>query len=186
MADLVFRKDLTLQSGSVPFIISADNIIRSTSAPIPGVVLRDIVKVTYLDGFKKSIYGICTNESTGEITFDENIYSITTTSPFTAEVYTYAQTDIYDVSDYRISVDVDNGLYSKSYIRYSNTTSYNLITPLKRSDYFGKVSLLAQGTDLAFADYCKNVAYGIGFSGDSFDTLNNKFKSSLEFNIATR
>jgi hypothetical protein len=41
-------------------------------------------------------------------------------------------------------------------------------------------------SNVVFVDTCDNVAYGVGFEGDEFDVFNNKFKSSLEFNIATR
>jgi len=39
---------------------------------------------------------------------------------------------------------------------------------------------------LIFIDTCKEVAYRVAFQDDEFDFFNNKFKSSLAFNIAKR
>ena len=83
-------------------------------------------------------------------------------------------------------MDVENGLYSKAYNQYASNISYSLIIPVKRDAYFGGASTVITSSDVAFADLCDSKAYGVGLSDISLDTLNNKFKSSLEFNIATR
>ena len=185
MADLVFRQGISNQYNGIAFIKSADNIIRATAGTIGAVQNRDVVKVVYTDVYEKAVYGVCTNQSTGEITFDENIYPVNPSS-FTATVFLYNDTDIDEVSLYRIGVDVENGLYSKAYTQYAANTTYSLIVPVRRNEYFGIASTLVTNPDVAFVDLCDSVAYGVGFSDGSFDTLNNRFKSSLEFNIATR
>ena len=186
MADLVFRQgiDPTSPFGGIGFTKIADNVVRAGSN-IGNIVLRDVVKIQYNDNYQRAIYGICTNESTGEITFDERIYPVTL-STFTGTVFRYNDTDIDEVNVYRIGIDIENGLYSKAYTQYAANTSYSLIVPARRNDYFGIASTLVTNPDVVFANYCDSVAYGVGFSDGSFDTLNNKFKSSLEFNIATR
>ena len=186
MADLVFRQgtDPSSPFGGIGFTKIADNVVRAGSN-IGNVVLRDVVKISYNDTFQKAIYGVCTNESTGEITFDENIYPVAL-STFTGTVFRYNDTDVEEVSVYRIGIDVENGLYSKAYNQYASNISYSLIIPAKRNEYFGVSSIIITSPDVAFLDLCDSKAYGVGLSEISLDTLNNKFKSSLEFNIATR
>ena len=185
MADLIFRQGITNQYNGIAFIKSADNVIRATGGAIGGIQNRDIVKVVYTDTYEKAIYGICTDFGTGEITFDDNIYTASLTS-FTATVFEYDNTDVDDTSSYRINVDVENGLYSKAYNKYASNITYSLIIPAKRNNYFGVASTIVTNSDVVFGDLCDNKAYGVGFSDGSFDTLNNRYKSSLEFNIATR
>jgi len=185
MADLVFRQGISNQYNGIAFIKSADNIIRATAGTIGAVQNRDVVKVVYTDVYEKAVYGVCTNQSTGEITFDENIYPVNPSS-FTATVFLYNDTDVDEVSVYRIGVDVENGLYSKAYNQYESNISYSLIIPAKRNQYFGVTSTIVTSPNVAFLDLCDSKAYGVGLSDISLDTLNNRFKSSLEFNIATR
>lgn len=185
MADLVFKQGIANQYNGIAFIRSADNIIRATGGAIGSIQNRDVVKVVYTDTYERAIYGICTNATTGEITFDDNIYSASLAS-FTATVFEYNDTDVDEVNTYRIGVDVENGLYSKAYSQYTSDIAYSLIIPSRRNSYFGVASTIVTSADVVFADYCDNKAYGVGITDISLDTLNNKFKSSLEFNIATR
>ena len=67
MADLVFRQGISNQYNGIAFIKSADNIIRATAGTIGAVQNRDVVKVVYADVYEKAIYGVCTNEATGEL-----------------------------------------------------------------------------------------------------------------------
>ena len=96
-----------------------------------------------------------------------------------------------DVSSYRISSEVEKGLFSKAYKSYSSSIDYKLIIGLQRRQFFTDTQYkstkeLVLASEVVFVDTCDNVAYGVGFEGDDFDVFNNKFKSSLEFNIATR
>ena len=75
MTDLIFRQGISNQYTNIAFVKSTDNIIRATAGSIGAVQNRDVVRVVYTDGFQKAVYGVCTNQSTGEITFDENIYT---------------------------------------------------------------------------------------------------------------
>lgn len=184
MADLVFRQGIANQYNGIAFNKISSSVVNVGSA-IGTIALRDAVKIVYTDTYERAIYGVCTNASTGEITFDDNIYTATLSS-FSATVYQYNSTDIDEVSVYRIGVDVENGLYSKAYTQYTSNISYFLRVPARRNDYFGVASTVVTSSDVVFVDLCDNKAYGVGLSDASFDTLNNKFKSSLEFNIATR
>jgi len=61
-----------------------------------------------------------------------------------------------------------------------------LIVDNKRRVFNGEVKTLITTTYVIFKDTCDEVAYLVSFGEDAFVTLNNKFKSSLEFNIAIR
>ena len=184
MADLVFKQGIAAQYNAVALDKTSDNTLEEIS-PTGNYQARDVVKIVYTDVYQKAVYGVCTNPVTGEFTFDENIYPVGP-SGITATIFVYNTTDVYETSIYRIGVDVENGLYSKAYNQYTSNISYSLIIPTKRDTYFGGASTVITSSDVAFADLCDSKAYGVGLSDISLDTLNNKFKSSLEFNIATR
>jgi len=182
MNDLVFKQGISLEAGGIGFNKQSDGVLRITSG---GLTLspRDVVRIVYSDGFEKAVYGVAT--SSIEIAYDTNIYPVGL-STFTGYVFVYNSADVDSVSVYRIGVDVENGLYSKGYLQYKSTVFYSLIVPSKRNQYFGITDKIVTEPNVAFVDYCDNKAYGVGISEKSFDTLNNTFKSSLEFNIATR
>jgi hypothetical protein len=185
MADLVFRQGIAQQLNGISLnLIGSDTLREST--PSGNFQPRDVVKISYSDTYQKAVYAICIDASgAASFKFDSNIYPVGISS-MTATIYKYNGTDIDSVNVYRIGVDIENGLYSKAYTQYSSNNSYSLIVPARRNDYFGISSALVTNPDVVFANYCDSVAYGVGFSEGSFDTLNNRFKSSLEFNIATR
>jgi len=185
MADLVFRQGIVQQFNGIALNLIGTDTFREAT-PSGNFQARDIVKISYVDGFQKAVYAVCTDASgAASFKFDDNIYPVGLSS-VTATIFRYNTTDVDSVNVYRIGVDIENGLYSKAYTQYAANTSYSLIVPSKRNDYFGIASKVITNPDVVFADYCDGVAYGVGFSDGSFDTLNNKFKSSLEFNIATR
>ncbi len=185
MADLVFKQGIANTYVGISLNLISSNTLRESS-PSGNFQLRDVVKISYTDTYQKAVYGVCTNAvGAAAFEFDENIYPVGPSS-ITATIYRYNTTDVYESSVYRIAVDVENGLYSKAYNQYASNISYSLIIPAKRDEYFGVASTIITSPDVAFADLCDSKAYGVGLSDISLDTLNNKFKSSLEFNIATR
>lgn len=184
MADLVFKQGIAAQYNGISLDKTSDNTLEETT-PTGNYQARDVVRIVYTDTYEKAVYGVCTNAVTGEFTFDENIYPVGP-SGITATIFKYNSADVHETSVYRVAVDVENGLYSKAYNQYASNISYSLIIPTKRDEYFGAASTIITSPDVAFADLCDSKAYGVGLSDISLDTLNNKFKSSLEFNIATR
>ena len=187
MSDLVFKQGIDSTLFSVALTLTSSNTLQEVTAT-GGFQLRDVVRITYTpsSSFQRAVYAICTNAvGAAEFTFDENIYPVTLTS-ITGDIYLYNRDDVADTESYRIGVDVENGLYSKAYLQYENNITYSLIIPAKRREYFGAASTIITQSNVAFADYCENKAYGVGLSEISLTNLNNKFKSSLEFNIATR
>jgi hypothetical protein len=185
MADLVFKQGILQTVVNINLNLLGSDTLREATAT-GNFQARDVVKISYPDGYQKAVYAICTDASgAASFKFDSNIYPVGLSS-ITATIFRYNTTDIDSVDVYRIGVDIENGLYSKAYTQYASNNSYSLIVPARRNDYFGISSTLVTNPDVVFANYCDGVAYGVGFSDGSFDTLNNRFKSSLEFNIATR
>ncbi len=187
MADYIFYSgpdtenfSATLQSANT-FTISSGTFL-----------LNDAVHIPYDD--VKGVYAVCIDDSTRLFQFDNEVYT-SVPSNFSSNQSSHwdANADILfdDVQSYRIITTVQRGLYSDAYKPYSSSVEYNLVVNNKRREYFRdtqykSVKELILANDVVFVDTCKTVAYGVGFAGDDFDVFNNKLKSSLEFNIATR
>ena len=182
MADLIFRQGVASQSNGIAFTKTSEGLLTITSGSVP-VQARDVVRIVYTDTYEKGVYAVALSPTT--FSYDPNIYNVSV-STLTAAVFAYVDVDIYAVGAYRIGVEIENGLYSNAYIKYASSITYSLTIPLSRGECFGPVNTILTSSDVVFVDLCDNIAYGVGFLGDNFDTLNNKFKSSLEFNIATR
>ena len=182
MADLIFRQGVASQSNGIAFTKTSEGLLTITSGSVP-VQARDVVRIVYTDTYEKGVYAVALSPTT--FSYDPNIYNVSV-STLTAAVFAYVDVDIYAVGAYRIGIEVENGLYSKAYQKYNSSVTYSLTIPSARNEYFGAINTIVTSSDVVFVDLCDNIAYGVGFLGDNFDTLNNKFKSSLEFNVATR
>lgn len=124
--------------------------------------------------------------------FDKFIYSNVpaVASTFTPSVAYYfdVTSDLLhsNVNSYKIETSTGLALYSESYRPYKTSFDYTLIVDDTRRFFNGDVKTLISTTWTVFKDSCDDLAYLVAFGGDSIITLNNKFKSSLEFKIATR
>ena len=121
--------------------------------------------------------------------FDNNIY-VNVPSSFTP-IFAYyfdVATDLLSdsASSFRLQADATISTYSESYRPYNTSFNYSLIIDTRKRLLFGDVKELISTTWVVFKDGCNGVAYLVSFGEDTFVALNNKFKSSLEFNIATR
>jgi hypothetical protein len=121
--------------------------------------------------------------------FDNNIYTNVPNS-FTPSIAYYfdVNTDLLSssVSSFRIQANATVATYSESYRPYNTSFDYSIIIDTRKRLLFGDVKELISTTWIVFKDSCNDVAYLVSFGEDTFVALNNKFKSSLEFNIATR
>ena len=155
-------------------------------------LLNDAVYIPYSD--IKGVYAICITPATRTFQFDNEIYTdVPNSFSSTSSSHWDAGADILynDLSSYRVSSEVERGLFSNAYKTYSSSIKYKIIINSKRREFFTNTQYkstkeLILANDVVFVDTCKNIAYGVGFEGSDFDVFNNKFKSSLEFNIATR
>ena len=121
--------------------------------------------------------------------FDNNIYTNVPNSftPLLAYYFDVNGTLLSDtVSSFRIKANATVASYSESYRPYNTSFNYSIIIDDRKRLLFGDVKELISTTWVVFKDSCNDVAYLVYFGEDSFVALNNKFKSSLEFNIATR
>ena len=121
--------------------------------------------------------------------FDNNIYVNVPSSftPIFAHYFDVNGTLLSDtVSSFRIRANATVATYSESYRPYNTSFNYSIIIDDRKRLLFGDVKELISTTWVVFKDSCNGVAYLVSFGEDTFVALNNKFKSSLEFNIATR
>lgn len=121
--------------------------------------------------------------------FDNNIYTDIPSSftPVFAYYFDINGTLLSDsVSSFRLQTSATVSTYSESYRPYKTSFDYSIIIDNKKRLLFGDIKQLISTTWVVFKDSCNDVAYLVSFGEDTFVTLNNKFKSSLEFNIATR
>jgi hypothetical protein len=121
--------------------------------------------------------------------FDNNIYTNVPNSftPLLAYYFDVNGTLLSDtVFSFRIKANATIATYSESYRPYNTSFNYSIIIDDRKRLLFGDVKELISTTWVVFKDSCNEVAYLVSFGEDSFVALNNKFKSSLEFNIATR
>ena len=182
MADLIFRQGVATQTNGIAFTKTSEGLLTITSGSVP-VQARDVVRIVYTDTYEKGVYAVALTPTT--FSYDPNIYDVPN-SITSSTVFKYNDGDIHEVYAYRVGIDVKNGLYSKAYQKYNSSVTYSLTIPSARNEYFSAINKILTSSDVVFVDLCDDIAYGVGFSDGSFETLNNKFKSSLEFNIATR
>ncbi len=136
--------------------------------------------------------GVCTNTGT-TFNVDTNVYSNIpssfTPNGTTSFVYVFDETDdfLYDeVTSYRIENSISIATFSESYRPYNTNQDFRLLCNTQIRNLVGSLKTMLLKSYIIFKDTCDNKAYLVSFAGDTFVTLNNKFKSSLEFNIATR
>lgn len=148
----------------------------------PGDILY--MKISDTQGVVIVVQGVVTRGK-----FDNNIY-VNVPSSFTPALSYYfdVSTDLLSnsVSSFRLETSATISAYSESYRPYKTSFDYSIIIDNRRRLLFGDVKELISTTWVFFKDGCNDVAYLVSFGEDTFVALNNKFKSSLEFNIATR
>ena len=152
-----------------------------------GADLGDIVyfKISVSQG----AVGVCIDETNKQFKVDIDVYSSIPSSftPTVAYRFDVSAGALYsDLRSYRVENKISISRFSESYRAYNTSIDFSLIVDSKRREYNGSVKTLITTEWIAFKDSCDNHAYLVSSSGDTFLTLNNKFKSELEFNIATR
>jgi hypothetical protein len=121
--------------------------------------------------------------------FDKNIYTDIPSNfvPLFAYYFDVNSDLLSDsVTSFKISSSASIATYSESYRPYNTSFEYSIIVDARKRLFFGEIKELISATWLVFKDGCNDVAYLVSFGEDTIVTFNNKFKSSLEFKIATR
>lgn len=142
------------------------------------------IKISHTEGVVVVVQEVVTRGK-----FDNNIYTNVPNSftPLLAYYFDVNGTLLSDtVSSFRIKANATVATYSESYRPYNTSFDYSIIIDDRKRLLFGDVKELISTTWVVFKNSCNDVAYLVSFGEDSFVALNNKFKSSLEFNIATR
>ena len=139
------------------------------------------------------VYAYCTDETARTFQFDDEVYeNVPSSVSTTTGLYLEIGDVIYDdVTSYRMLAAVNKAVFSETYEVYNTSIDYRLAVSVKRREFFTdttnkSVRSLLLADRLIFIDTCKEVAYRVAFQDDEFDFFNNKFKSSLAFNIAKR
>lgn len=155
----------------------------------------DIGDVVYFQ--HNTIYGLyayCIDSGTREFQFDKEVYGPIDASFVVSGAKVWdASVDLLfdDVESYRMESTISKSLYSKAYTTYYKSIEHKVIINDKRREFFistpnKSVKDLLWADDVVFADECKQIAYGVGFFEDTYTALNNKFKGSIEFQVAKR
>ena len=128
-------------------------------------------------------------ESSTTFLVDTNIYTNIPSSFTPSQAYHFevANDLLYsDVNSFQFESSAVVSTYSESYRPYNSSFDYKIIIDNKRRSFQGDFKTLISTTYTVFKDGCNNFAYLVSFESDSYVTLNNRFKSSVEFNVATR
>lgn len=128
-------------------------------------------------------------ENTRQFRVDTNIYANIPSSFTPSLAYKFEDSaDLLhsDVRSFQMETSVSISTYSESYRPYEKSFDYTIIVDNKNRLFNGDVKTLISTNFVVFKDGCNNFAYLVSFGDDTFTTLNNKFKSSMTFNVATR
>lgn len=132
--------------------------------------------------------GVC-QEVVTDFLVDTNVYTYIPSSftPSSAYHFVVPNDLLYsDVTSFQFEVSANVASYSESYRPYNTSFDYKIIVDNKRRLFHGDLKTLISTTYTVFKDGCNDYAYLVTFGDDVFTTLNNRFKSSIEFNVATR
>lgn len=162
---------------------SATGLITTANA---FAVTGDIVYFKISD--TKGAVGVC-QEAVTKFLVDTNIYTSIPVSFTPSAAYHFVEANdlLYsDVRSYKFETSVNIATYSESYRPYNTSFDYKIVIDNKRREFQGNFKTMISTTYVVFKDSCNDFAYLVSFGDDVFTTLNNKFKSSVEFNVATR
>jgi acid phosphatase class B len=178
---------------TVTHVITGPCTFSGTTITTSSIIAAEGDMVYFVISDTQGAVGVCTDSQAKTFNVDTNVYS-NIPANFTPDgtnsfAYKFDVVDDLlseDVKSYRIENLVSVSTYSERYRPYKTSLDFRLITDNKRRVFNGDVKTLITTTWTVFKDSCDEVAYLVSFGEDAFVTLNNKFKSSLEFNIATR
>jgi hypothetical protein len=120
---------------------------------------------------------------------DKNFYDFSKRGGQTYMVVVYS-VDLYSDSvanyanTYRITSEIEKAHYSDLMIAYSKKITHVLtVDNLRRNFWNSKDALMAD--TIFIVEACSQKAYKISINDSTFDIFNDKFKSSVSFNLAS-
>lgn len=120
---------------------------------------------------------------------DKNFYDFAKQSGETYMVVVYSVSLYSDLaanyaSTYRITSNIEKAHYSDLMIAYSKKITHVLtVDNLRRNFWDSKDALMAD--TIFLIEECNQKAYKISVNESTFDIFNDKFKSSISFNLAS-
>lgn len=120
---------------------------------------------------------------------DKNFYDFTKQSGETYMVIVYSSSLYSDIASnyantYRITSNIEKAHYSDLMIAYSKKITHVLtVDNLRRNFWNSKDALIAD--TIFLVEECNQKAYKISINESTFDIFNDKFKSSISFNLAS-
>lgn len=152
-----------------------------------GINIGDVVKYG-------STYGIVKDQLGNEYQcgYDDRVYSTPTGSgPFSvyAKAALIAEGIDINVKSYNFNTEVLQAYYSQSYIKYNTTKRYALTIGNKGRYNLGNFHILIQKNPLFLADDCSyidGVVYSLAIEDITINSINNKFKNSIDFTVAAQ
>lgn len=187
----------TYRSNISPYAVGADVRQGQVTINLAGVdvIEDDVVHMRYKENnIPKGVYGVVTFvDMDGVIpyftfSFDEDIYNLfddVAQGDFLG-VDIYRGTAYDKVSYYAISTNVTRANYSEELKSYNVSLTHELKINSEGREFFGSFKDVIVADKILFADYCKSYAYGVSLSEDSYNNRRNKFRKSINFNIAKR
>ena len=152
-----------------------------------GINTGDVVKFG-------STYGVVQDQVGNEYQcgYDDRIYAVPSGSG-AFSVYSKAALPAngitISVPSYNLQTEVLQAYYSQSYIKYNSTKRYTLTIGNKKRINLGDFSSLIQNNPLFLVDDCTyidGVVYSLAIETSTIDSINNAFKSSVEFRLAAQ
>lgn len=190
-----FVSEAHVSIGSVPVGVDVRRGQAQINISNVDVVEGDVVHMKYyLNDIPKGVYGVVTfADMDGVIpyftfSFDEEVYELYDD----VSVFDFINLDIYrthtytKVSYYSLDAEIFRANYSKELKSYNTSLDYTISINSEGREFFGSFKEVVTADKLIFADYCKNYAYGVSLTEDSYANRKNKFRKSVNFNVALR
>jgi len=125
-------------------------------------------------------------------TIDKNFYSFSKEfgELYTVQIYSlelYSELLASFANSFKVNTQIAKAHYSDFMIAYSKNTSHTVVVDnLRRSFWDNKEALMAD--TIFLIDSCTNgnpKAYKVSINDSTFEVFNNKFKSTVSFNLAS-
>jgi len=182
-----FVADGAPTTGAGSIVLVAQGQFTIDLGPVAGINVGDVVKYGTTYGIIQDAVG---NEY--QCGYDDRVYSVPSGSgsySVYAKAALIAEGIDIDVQSYNFTTEVLQAYYSQSYIKYNTTKRYALTIGNKGRYNLGDFHSLIQNNPLFLADDCSyidGVVYSLAIEEATVNSMNNKFKNSIDFTVAAQ